>query len=149
MDGFAAWDRDGGSVSAQLTRGGVPDCHESRPIVRDGSMVIEGTRNGLHAGYGADFLGTNDALRTRCPGPGSADATAHHALATGTLPLSALRRRRVTFRLTQGPTFRGDGLRGQVHPDITIVLRRVSLRERIVVQREPEFDTLPKRLLRR
>jgi hypothetical protein len=138
VSGYVAWEGDRGSVTSALTRGGAPDCRDSAPLGTSGYLSLDARGNRLQAAYGYSGEGLGDPLRTRCPGPGIADVAASHALATGSLPLSALRHRRVTLHLTRGARFRGDGYRGRTSADLTVVLRRTSVRERIEVERGPD-----------
>jgi hypothetical protein len=123
--GIVDWE-DSGSVTSALTRAGAPACSDSHPL-RGGGLVLSFGPRSVRARYsgGADFTGV-DALRTRCPGPGVFDV-ATGALATGTVPLSAFHRPRVTLRLTTGVEYRSDGYEGRVRPDVTVVLRRVAV----------------------
>jgi hypothetical protein len=96
--------------------------------------------------YGSDLLVGGDPLRTRCPGPGAADAGAERGLARGTLPLRALAHRRVTLRLTRGGDFGADGYRGSTRADLTVVVRRTRIRHQVRVESVP---TLKQMLARR
>jgi hypothetical protein len=66
-------------------------------------------------------------LRTSCPGPGVSADGLEGTLASGSLPLAALRNRRITLRLTRGQAIERDGWSGRTRTDFRIVLRRSSV----------------------
>lgn len=144
--GFGGWD-DTGSVSSALTRAGAPDCSDSEPLLA-GTLTLAFGRRHVLASYGeGPDAGGGDLLRSRCPGPGSADVAAIRPLATGSLPKSALRRRTVTLRLHRGGSFSADGYSGRTRPDVTIVLRRTRVRQQTFT--EPDFVPQLSQTLRR
>jgi hypothetical protein len=127
-NGYISWDRDAGTVTSELTRDGAPACTDSIPVAGGGAVYLEFSRGRVRASYiSGGGLSGFDALRTRCPGPGAADAP--DTLATGTFPLSALRHRRVTLQLKGGSRVTSDGYSSHLSPDVTIVLRRTRIRE--------------------
>jgi hypothetical protein len=126
--GYASWQRDLGSVVADLTRNGTPTCTDSVPVAGGGFVYLEFPAGRVRASYGAGgLLAGSDTLRTRCPGPGSADVPS--ALATGSFPLSVFRHKRVTLRLTKGRRFSAVAYSGKSIPEVTVVLRRTRIRE--------------------
>jgi hypothetical protein len=136
--GFALWTEDAGSASTVFTRAGAPDCNDSQPLFGGGGVALDFTRGGVRALYGdGSGGGLSDPLRTRCEGPGLADVARAHPLATGTLPLSAFRSRRVTLLLNRGGAFSSDGYSGTTRSDVTVVLRRLRIRTHIQVYRFP------------
>lgn len=135
VGGFAEWERGRGSVTAELTRDGAPDCRDSEPLAGGGFVSLRVRGGTVVASYRTPASGNGDPMPTRCQGPSGEDIASSRPLATGTLPLSAFRRRHVTIHLDQGIGFRGDGYRGRTRPDLTVVLRRGRVRKQIDVQR--------------
>jgi hypothetical protein len=145
--GSLSWDRDGGSVTSELTRAGEAACTDSSPLAGGGTIDLSFSAARVSAAYyGSYLLAGGDPLRTRCPGPGAADAGAERGLARGTLPLRALAHRRVTLRLTRGGDFGADGYRGSTRADLTVVVRRTRIRHQVRVESVP---TLKQMLARR
>jgi hypothetical protein len=143
--GYATWEEDFGSTTSALTRAGAADCRDSAPVTGGGSVDLRVSAAGVRADYGVGAeAGGVDPLRTRCPGPGIADVAHSRPLASGTVPLSAFRHRRVTLRLTRGTGFSSDGYSGHSSADMTVVLRRVGVDEHIDVEElPPGFRRLP------
>jgi hypothetical protein len=133
--GSAFWERDRGSVTAELSRDGAPACSDSDRIAGGGAVSLEFLGSRVRASYGGDSFGGTDLLRTRCPGPAISDTSG--PLASGTFPLSVFRRRRVTLRLTGGRGFSGVGYSGRSRPDVTVVLRRTRIREYVFTDEVP------------
>lgn len=110
----AAW--AGGAVCRGETRT-APDVAGD---VRGGALV-------LALGRGEGFGDDEDPLRTRCPGPGSADFPGR-AMATGRIPLRRLGARRLGLTLRGGRPATGAftiARRGEIRLDLR--LRRVEL----------------------
>jgi hypothetical protein len=133
--GYAEWGRGSGSVTAELTRDGAPDCRDSVPVAGRGYLSLRVRGRVVVASYGTPAGGSGDAMPTRCQGPSGEDIASGRPLATGSLPLSAFRHRQVTIHLDQGIGFRGDGYRGRTRPDLSVVLRRARVREHIDIER--------------
>jgi hypothetical protein len=85
----------------------------------------------VFARYGRGPGGGLDPFRTRCPGPSLLDVAQDNPLATGNVSRRAFRKRRVVITLSHGRPFDAEPFRGDTRPALTIVLRRVRLRERI------------------
>jgi hypothetical protein len=124
--GYFEWDDDG-AVTADLSRAGGQGCSDTAPISDTGLVeVLFGRRLARPRYYGFGALGT------RCPGPSPADAG---VIASGELPMRELTARRATLRLTQGRrSFSANGYRGSTRADLTLVVRRTGIRERVVVE---------------
>lgn len=136
--GFAYWERDDGTVESRLTRDGATACRDSEPLLGGGGIGLKLSGNSVRVIYGSSEASQGpDPLHTRCPGPGIADVASDRALASGTVPLSAFRDRRVTLRLTRGGAWSGDGYSGATRSDVTVVLRRTRIRRS--VQEETEL----------
>lgn len=141
--GYAFWDKDAGSVTSALTRGGASDCSDSVPIGDGGLLSLDLAGGKVHVSYGSAELSSFDLLRTRCPGPSLRDVSGSGsaALAHTTVPLSTFRSRRVTLHLTAGHSYAADGYRGSAQSDITVVLRRTKVRQFVQVYHVPTgFD---------
>jgi hypothetical protein len=150
--GVAFWQDQQGVVTSDLSRAGAPDCSDSVSLSGPGSLVFDfsGRRVFAYYGSGADALGGGgDPLRTRCPGPGLADAASGGPLASAAVPVRAFAHRRLTLRLTGGRAYRSDGYSGRTRPDVTIVLRRTHVRQYVQVERVPNgFPRVPARRFR-
>jgi hypothetical protein len=120
--GTALW-TDRGRDEVSIGRAGQPPCTDRRPL-RDGYLALIPHGSRVQASY---FPGVLASLHTRCPGP-----KPDGPLATGSLPLRAFAHRRVTVRLRAPKALNADGYTGTVRPDLTVVLTRRSLRERVV-----------------
>lgn len=125
--GYGSWRATGMSHVTLAREGGMPACSSTAPLA-SGSLDLRVRGGRLAVRYGGPQFGlAADPLRSRCGGPVVADLP--HALAAGSVPLSALLQRRVTLHLSRGAPFTGQGWSGSTGPvDVTIVLRRTSVR---------------------
>jgi hypothetical protein len=122
--GYVAWTRGRGTVTAALDREGVPACRDTAPLSSGLlELRVRDRRVTARLGGGPSLLSL-DLLRTRCPGPLFADLKPNTELAAGRIPLRALARRRVTLRLDRGATSAARGYRLRARPDLTVVLER-------------------------
>lgn len=135
--GFLSWDHDGGSVTSDLSRAGEPACADSAPVTGGGSVDLGFSGSQIDAGYSAGFPGGADPLQTRCPGPNAGDVSGGTPLATGHLPLHALRGGRLTIRLTRARGYSSDGYSGTSRADVTVVARRTGIRTSVQTDRVP------------
>jgi hypothetical protein len=123
------WQGGGGTTTAALQRadGGQP-CIDTAPL-RHGTLEVVHTDDRLDVRYGQAHAFEPDPLRSRCPGPGVAEAANPlRPLAAGSLPLRALvRRRRPIVRLTSGGSIESDGYAGRTRGSLRLVLRRVRI----------------------
>ena len=127
-----------GTLTAALAR---PDgaCTDTVPE-RGGDIELDIAGGRLHVNYlAADAASGPDPLRTRCPGPTLADVAGRGAVASGSVPLGALRAATVTVHLTHGVGFDAGAWAGRTRPDLTLVLHRSRVSEN--VQREPGFPS--------
>ena len=133
--GYLSWTRARGAVTATLNRDGVPACRDTRPLT---SAVIDlrarGRRVSARLAGGPEGFGGEDVLRTRCPGPLLADLGRGTRLAVGRIPLRAFGRRRFTLRLDGGVRAVTTGYRLRSRPDLTLVLEREKVEERLLTQ---------------
>jgi hypothetical protein len=122
--GRVDWARDPGTVGALISGGdgGCSDSASPPPAL----VLLTFTRRRVEARLASLDA---DPFRTRCPGPFSDDVDPGW-VATGTLPASAFRRRRVELHLRAGHGFEASGYRGRTSADVTVVLRRQSVRQR-------------------
>jgi hypothetical protein len=122
----------GGSVTAALSRpppDDAPCSDDTVPAAAFVSLVVTGGRLRVDLGGGQDGLA--DPLRTRCPGPTSADVLGAAPLASGSVPLSALRHATVTVDLARSAAYATGGYRGDFHAALRLVLRRRSVTEHV------------------
>ena len=87
----------------------------------------------LHGPVGEPPLGQDAAVfATRCAGPRVGDLAQAQALPSEVVPLSALRRRKLTLRLRADTPFAQGGYAGRVTADIQVRLRRDRTLERLL-----------------
>jgi hypothetical protein len=128
--GVADWSRDGGSLSESFTGGDGTVCNDTIPLASGFMTFWVGPRR-VFATYGRSSAGGPDLLRTHCPGPSILDAAQDHPLATGSVPRNSFGKSRVVITLTRGRPFDSEPYAGDTRPALTIVLRRVAVRERL------------------
>jgi hypothetical protein len=119
----------GGSMRGEATAAwaGGAVCRGETRTTPDVAGDVRGRALVLALGSGEAFGGGEDPLRTRCPGPGSADVPGQ-AMATGRIPLSRLGARRLGLTLRGGRPASGAftiARRGEIRLDLR--LRRVQL----------------------
>jgi hypothetical protein len=122
--GFVEW-TDRGEASARIARPGAATCTDTAPL-RDGALFLEPQGARVRVTY----LSTAP-VRTRCAGPLLGVALGQPAAASGTLPVGAFARPRVTLRLTRGARLEDGPYTGTSRSDLTVVLRRTSLTTRV------------------
>jgi hypothetical protein len=128
--GIADWASDTGSVTESFMHTDGSLCTDTGALGGGFITFWVGPRR-VFASYGRSSAVGPDLLRTRCPGPSILDAAQNHPLATGNVPRQAFRKPRVTITLTKGRPFESEPYTGETRPSITIVLRRVAVRERL------------------
>jgi hypothetical protein len=128
--GGAQWEQDAGRAIESFTDGAGTGCSDSVPLPVGFISFWVGPRRAFASfARGADYA--LDPFRTRCPGPSLVDAAQDHPLATGSVPRAAFRRREVVIQLARGRAFDSEPYRGQTSAALTVVLRRLSVRDRI------------------
>jgi hypothetical protein len=136
--GGVSWTRDHGAVGETWSPSSGPACSDQGPLGQGEVALFSNGgivgANLIEAGGGSGALAP---VRTRCPGPQLGVATGAYSIAAGTLPRGALGRPTVTIHLARAPAIADDGYAGDAHADMTIVLRRTRIRERVVVERFP------------
>jgi hypothetical protein len=116
-----------GTTTAEVTRPGAESCRDAVPVrAPDFALTFATRRFPLLLG-GDQALGRGDVVRTGCPGPTQLDAFGRGSLASGSLPIAALGRRRVELTLTRGGRFSGGGYAGARTGRFTVELRRERL----------------------
>ena len=117
-----------GGVRATATRAdGAATCRSSGP---DGELTVslQGVGRRVVVRLQADTSTGRDLMRTRCPGPTSADAgTGDGTLAESSVPLRAFGRRRVVLRLRAARPFDAGSFTGRTRGTVIVVLRRTRL----------------------
>jgi hypothetical protein len=121
--GYLELEKGAGSVVAALERDGAPACRDTAPFRRHtlGLQVRDGR---VTATFGAGEQFGFDLLGTRCPGPLSSELGRRGNLATGSVPLSAFSRERLTLALDQGTSRTTTGFQVRSRPDLKIELER-------------------------
>ena len=128
--GGASWTVDRGRASTVLTRDGIAGCITSADPLSGGALDLRVDRASrrLRVSLFGSGLGVS-----RCPGPLAIDLNSPSQqrtplLATGTVPLTALRNPRLTVPLTQGGALTGPGYLGRTRITLTVVLTRGRVR---------------------
>jgi hypothetical protein len=125
--GFGEWTSRSGQLSARLSGG--QSCQDAVPLgAGDLNGITRGTRFVL-----TYEVGLSGSQHTHCAGPLLGDAAADYALASGSVPVRALRHRTVTVHLTGKPGEHSTGgylISGQ--GDLSVTLRRTSVRRSTV-----------------
>jgi hypothetical protein len=122
-----------GTVAGTLRWADGSTCADRAPSPRVPVLLQSGRRSATLRLVPADFGYEGEAadpLRSRCPGPGAADALREgESLAVGRVPLAALGRRRVdaVVHAPPGP-FDADGWSGEPRGTLTLELRLVRTR---------------------
>jgi hypothetical protein len=132
VDAFANgfWSHDRGTVTSALERAGAAGgCSDSVAAANAGGLSLDIAGKRVKAGFGNPLYAASDMLRTRCAGPGLADVAGSGSLATTTFPLTRFARRRLTLHLTTGRAWSAEGYRGTTDPDVSVVLRRIRVRQ--------------------
>ena len=129
--GFGTWRTPGAAVVAELSRDdGTPPCRDRVPVeAAEVELRTVGGRLEASLAGGVGISSGPGTLRTRCPGGDAFDAS--RSLAKGSVPLRALRGRTVTIPLSRGDSTLSPPLRVTTRPDVTIVMRRTSVVERV------------------
>ncbi len=133
--GVADWTRDAGTVSETFTGLGEAACTDTVPL-GGGFVTFSVGSHRVSASYGRSSGAGPDLLRTHCPGPSILDAAGSRSLATGGVSRRAFGKRRVVITLSRGRQFEAKPYAGETRPALTIVLRRVRVRETL------SFDVL-------
>jgi hypothetical protein len=122
--GYGSWGSGATTLGAVLSDPTAELCRDKRHV---GGLILQIHPSGarIRADLSTD---PTAAVRTSCPGPALSPGTELGVLASGFLPRSALRRKRLTVRLTRGRALATDGWSGQTNPDMTIVIRRASVK---------------------
>jgi hypothetical protein len=130
-DAFAEVRRPGffGTTTADVTRpDGVP-CHDTARVLSPGMAAgFSGRRFFLDVGGEDTDRAGADLLRTGCPGPRDSDVLSGPGLATGSVPLSLLARRRFSLPLSGSGRFNASGYAGSRRARFGITLKRRSVR---------------------
>ncbi len=126
--GFGDVRTPAGALVTELARPGASPCRDR--IALPGADLDLELRRGRLSGRLLRFgVAASQGARTRCPG-GDAALGGPEAIATGSVPLRALRGRRITLRLSQGGAGIAQPFRVTTRPDVTIVMRRTRIVER-------------------
>jgi hypothetical protein len=131
--GLVGW-KGSGAITATTSRPDGSACIDRNPMTPN-VIFLRTSGGALHADYTPLGQSSADPLRGRCPGPSTGDVGRAQALATATVPLAAVRQPTLTLRFTRGAGFGGDGYSGVTKPDLTLVLKRTRVRERVVTER--------------
>jgi hypothetical protein len=122
--GAGSWTSRSGRLSTSVGSG--QSCQDAVPI-RVGDLSASTTRSRFVLSY--DLFSAEGAEHTHCAGPLLGDAALEYTLASGSVPLRALRRKTISVHLTRQPGEHSAGgyvISGQ--GDLTVTLRRTSVR---------------------
>jgi hypothetical protein len=118
-----------GATSAEVSRPGASACRDSQTVSAPGiGFVIGHGRVPLELGGDDGLPADGDLTRTGCPGPPQYDVLGRRGIAAATLPMSALRARRLEVPLRGEGRFRDPAYAGTRQARFTLALRRVALR---------------------
>lgn len=126
--GGASLGADAGRVRTALDRAGLPICRARADVLSGGFLelqVVRATRR-LRVSLTGSGLG-----HSRCQGPLASDlgtGDRSSPLASGSVPLSALRSRRLTVALTETSALVGPGYLGRTRSTLSVVLERGAVR---------------------
>lgn len=124
--GSGFW-RGGSTLATTESRSGGLACRDTASLSAGGLILSEAGQR-LRAQYSIGLDGGAGGLATRCEGPAIEDLSSDGVVASGSMPVSVLRERRVTLRLRRGAPFSGQGYAGASTADVTVVLRRRKIR---------------------
>jgi hypothetical protein len=134
--GLASWSSGQGSVSSMLTSGASQSCRDSAALPVGAVEISVHGRSATAIFGGSDLTQLSpvrDLLRTRCPGPVAGDVSSDgRGMAMSTFPVRVLGRRMITLHLTRGISVKAPGFSWTSRPNLTIVLHRISVTERLV-----------------
>lgn len=130
--GGANWADDAGTAETTAKRDGAASCNSRADPLGGGSLELRVDRASRR--LTARLYGSGLGI-SRCAGPIAADLQSTSQfqggapiLASGSVPLTALRRPRQTITLTQGGTLAGPGYSGRVRSTISLLLERGHVR---------------------
>jgi hypothetical protein len=121
--------RNVGTISADISRAGGADCHDTASAGSPGVVVLNVPAKRLTfelAGEDA-FPAVVDLVRTGCPGPREEDALGPDVPAQGSVSLSAFGQSSIAGRMRGSGQFSAKGYSGTSSVDVTLTLRRVSI----------------------
>jgi hypothetical protein len=122
--GGGSWKSSAGRLSASLT--GEQSCRDAVPLGA-GDLTAQTTRKRFVVTY--DIYSEEGAAHTHCAGPLLQDAAVESTLASGSVPLRALRHKTITVHLTRKPgDHKAGGYVVSGQGDLTVTLRRTSVR---------------------
>ncbi len=129
-----------GTVTAEVTRGGAVACRDRAPAALPPLAAFQTTDDEVTLALGSpDYVATADALRTRCPGPGSRALVGESSLAAGRIPVADLAAEAAEVRLTPPPARPGT-LPARLSGELVVRLRRTWARVRVERRRVPAGD---------
>lgn len=117
-----------GTTGTLLSRPGGRTCSDSQPVAAPGmAFSLQVARIPLALGGEEENALAGDFVHTGCPGPTESDVLGGGSLAEATLPLSAVRSRRLEVPMNASARFHGPGYSGARRGRFTLGLRRVAL----------------------
>jgi hypothetical protein len=125
---FASLRHAVGESTADVRLADGSRCHDASRAASPGIFAESSGRRIEFALGGDGDLSALDLLRVGCPGPLGSDIFAERPLASGSVPPSALLRRRLAVSLTSHGKFHGFGYSGTRRARFGLRLRRVAVR---------------------
>lgn len=117
-----------GGLTGTLLAPGAPACASAlREPVDALSSAVRGRVDRFVLGGDLGVFPALDYLRSRCPGPTTADIAGPGSLAAGSLPVSSLGARRLTLRLAGSGRFDAGGYVGSRQGSLTLRLIRTRI----------------------
>jgi hypothetical protein len=127
--GDGSLERNVGTTTADLSRPGGVDCHDTTSAPSAGLAASNSGQRLVFELAGEESAPAPvDLLRTGCPGPRDQDVVGFDPAATGSVPLAAFGRRSLGVRLRGAGRFSGHGYSGSHAGDFALGLERVSVR---------------------
>lgn len=130
--GLGTWDDRGTAQASVRAAGAEAPCTDSARLL-GGALLLDVGSTTVRAQYLPAPVG-----RLRCAGTTLPTEQLRAGLASGSVPLRAFGRERVTLRLNRPVAVTTDGYRLRTRPSLEVVLRRGALREDLL--RIPGFD---------
>jgi hypothetical protein len=117
-----------GTTSAEVSRPGGATCRDTLQVPAPGlSFAVSYARIPLELGGEDEYQLTGGLVRTGCPGPPAAEVLGRHSIAAASVPLGALRARRLEVALRGAGRFRSRAYAGTRSSRFTLGLQRVRL----------------------
>jgi hypothetical protein len=122
--------RNLGAITANVNRAGGATCQDTASAGSPGVAVLNEPAQRLTFELGGEdaFPSIVDIVRTGCPGPRDEDVLGRGAPAVGSVSLAAFGQGSIAARMRGSGQFSANGYSGTRSADLTLELKRVSIR---------------------